>query len=367
MALLWCDGFDHYGTSPNGGRDAMLAGVWAELSGGISAIPRISTTHARTGGHALYFPENNSAFESRPQARRLLGADKSVVGIGFGLYMPEIFAGNNRTGFQLRNNANGVVLTFAIQSDASIEVFRGTPTGTSIGRSGQALTAQAWNHVEVRVRRHATEGSVEIRVNGVTVLDIAEENTGGNDFASVVWGAVRNSATDFSYEFYIDDVFAWDDQGSSNNDFLGPLGVYTLFPDDDTLDADWSVTGAGTGFAAIDDAAPDDDSSYIAAGGASDVSAFEVGDLPGGISQVAAVVAVSRMRKTDAGDGNVQMGLVSSEVGSPPLPAVAFGEDRPITEVYTYWQDVFELDPATGGAWTPAAVNSVRLRMERTA
>jgi hypothetical protein len=73
------------------------------------------------------------------------------------------------------------------------------------------------------------------------------------------------------------------------------------------------------------------------------------------------------MRKTDAGAGNVQMGLVSSAVGSPPAPAVANGADRPITEVYTYWQDVIELDPATGAPWAASAVNDVKLRFERTA
>jgi hypothetical protein len=292
-------------------------------------------------------------------ARRLLGADKAVAGIGFGLYMPAVPAANNRGGWTLRDNANAVVLTFALQSDASIEVFRGAVTGTSIGRSGQVLTAEAWNHIEIRANRDDTTGSVEVRVNGLTVLDIADENTGAADFAGVQWGRIASGGTVTIYAFYIDDVFAWDDEGAENTDFIGPLGVYTLFPDEDTAEADWAVTGAANGYQAINEPSPDDDTSYIAADTLGDASEFALDNLPGGISNIAALVAVGRMRKTDAGDGNVQMSLVSGA-------SVTAGEDRPITEAYTYWQDVFELDPATGAPWTPSAVNAALLRLART-
>jgi hypothetical protein len=361
MALLWCDGFDHYGVSAT----PMLAGPYAEVNGS-GTVP--STTQIRTGSHGLRFPGGITTYASRPYVRRLFGADKTVVGVGFGLYMPEVPDTNNRLGWEMRDNANAVMLTFQIQSDASIEVFRGTASGTSIGRSGQVLGAQSWNHVEMRANRDASSGSVELRVNGLTVLDIADENTGANDFAGMQIGSVRPpSATVETFEMFIDDLFAWDSAGSENADFIGPLGVYTLRPDGDTAQADWDVTGSGSGFGAIDDAAPDDDSTYIGADTAGDISEFALSDLPGGISQIAGVVAVGYMRKTDAGSGNVQMSLVSSAVGSPPSPAVAAGADRPLTEVYTYWQDVFELDPATGGSWTPSAVNAALLRLDRTA
>jgi hypothetical protein len=61
------------------------------------------------------------------------------------------------------------------------------------------------------------------------------------------------------------------------------------------------------------------------------------------------------------------MSLVSDDIGSPPAPSEADGADRPITEVYTYWQDVVHNDPATGAPWTPAAVNGAEFKIARTA
>lgn len=364
MALLWCDGFDHYGTTPNGGRDAMLAGPWAEIDGSGSPVPRVDATFQRTGPYALRFPASG-ATPGFYLARRLFGADKSIVGLGFGLYMPDVPVVNGRNGFSLRDNANAAVLTFALQSDASVQVFRGTTAGTSLGRTGQVLTAQAWNHVEIRAHRDAAVGGVEIRVNGVTALDIAGANTGAADFAGVSFGKLDTGAIAW-YEMAIDDVFAWDTAGASNNDFIGPQGVHTLFPDQDTVESDWTRNAGATDFEAIDEVPPDGDTTYIEAAAANDVSVFGLADLPSGVSAISAVQLTGMLRKTDAGSAQVQMSLLSSDVGSPPAPAEANGADRPITEVYTYWPDVLESDPATGAPWTPGAVNAARLKIERT-
>jgi hypothetical protein len=345
------DGFDHYGVSPNGGRDAMLAGVWADMNTGFL----VSSGIARTGTYSL-----RQVGSSNQRMRRLLGSNLTTVGIGFGLYLPQIPAGNNRIGVQLRDNSNVAVFTVTFQSDASIEVFRGyANTGTSLYRSGQVLTAQAWNHIEFKVFRNATTGTVELRVNGITIIDLTAQNTGSNDFASVVFGDPSSGAASGS-EFYLDDIFVWDTSGSYNNDFIGPQRIYTLFPNDDTAQADWTPNSGSTGYTQLDEVQPDADTTYIEAASVNDISEFELGNLPAGVSAISAVMTQSMLRKSDAGTANVQASLLSAA-------AVAAGTDRPITEVYTYWPDVFETDPNTGSPWTASGFNAAKLRLEKTA
>jgi hypothetical protein len=42
------------------------------------------------------------------------------------------------------------------------------------------------------------------------------------------------------------------------------------------------------------------------------------------------------------------------------------GSNRPITTAFTYYEDVFETDPNTGNAWTPASADAAQLKLNRT-
>jgi hypothetical protein len=159
---------------------------------------------------------------------------------------------------------------------------------------------------------------------------------------------------------YLDDVFCYDDTGTYNNTFIGDRRVLTLFPNANTATADWTAVGAATGYEAIDEASPDDDTSYITAATAGLVSQFGLQDLPGGISVINAVVMVERARKTEAGAANTKVSVVSGA-------SSAAGADKPLTEIYTFRQDVFQIDPNTAAPFTPAGVNALQFKVERTA
>lgn len=74
---------------------------------------------------------------------------------------------------------------------------------------------------------------------------------------------------------------------------------------------------------------------------------------------MSALIPVVRVRKTDGGDGNVQVGLNSN--GDSDL-----GSDRPITTAFTYYWDVSEISPDTATAYTPVEVNAVTMTIDRT-
>lgn len=87
---------------------------------------------------------------------------------------------------------------------------------------------------------------------------------------------------------------------------------------------------------------------------------FTMSDLPPDVTTVRALLPIGRMVKTDGGDCSVLMGV------SPNGANWDDGTDRAITVASTYWWDVSQVSPATSNPWTPAEVNSLLLRADRT-
>lgn len=362
MAVRWLEGFDHYGTTPNGGRDTMLAGVWSEFSVKGTA-PQISADQSRTSGFSLKFTANNLNNANEYFARRALGAAMTQFGFGSAIYMVALPTVSGALGVRFSDADNVPTITLAYQTDGSIQVFRGSAaSGALLATSGQVLTAQAWNHVEVFVNHHASAGAVEVRVNGVTVVNVTGANTGSTPSAQLRLGNIH-FGSDPVYkaigEHFWDDLTCWDTTGPRNNTFLGAQKVVLNKVAADTDVADWTVTGAASGAAAISEIPPNGDTSYISATTPGETSEFTVEPLDENVVSITAVYLPAMMRQSQPGTTWVQQGIVSGG-------DVALGLDRPITEAYTYWADVIEVDPDTGAPWTRASYNASRRRFVKT-
>lgn len=362
MALLWMDGFDHYGNTPDEGRTNALSGAWAEMDSFAEANkPEISSDHADRGTYSLKFPNNNlnsALYAQWGRARRLFGADKTTVGVAFKVYFPDLPFTDNRVGMSLRSSANLPLLTLCIQSDGAIEVYDDEVGETSLGRTGQVIVAASFQQIETKVVFSATVGTVEVRVDGVVVLNLSGLNIGAAGAAGVAWHQTDDADSgDAAIPWYIDSVFAWDSAGT-NNTFLGPYGVYTLMPTADTAIADWTKSAGVDGFALIDEVPPNT-TDYIEAIAAGDESQFAYENLPGDVVSVKAVQTTPMIKKSDTGLGNVQVSIFSDAT-------YAAGADRPVTTAYVYYHDVHDLDPDGAVAWTPTAVNALQVMFDRT-
>lgn len=360
MALLWMDGFDHYGSGA-AGRLAMLDGVWAEISSNWTP----TATNSRTGTAAL----RGSSFTGAQVIRRVLGGAKTVVGVGGAFYLNVLPAANLAVKLcDFRDAANAIQVIIFVDSTGTVSAYRGdgvTLLGTS---ASPAVVASAYQHAECKVVFSQTVGSVEVRINGVTVLSLTGQDTVASalvECSQVSVFGTKNTPTNV-LTLDIDDVFAWDDSGTLNNDFLGDRRVRTLFPDADTATEDWVATGATDGFDCIHDAAPDNETTYISAAPLTGspptplTSIYGLQDPPAGAGAIAAVQTYVRMRKTEAGVTDVQVSMLSSGDESA-------GADHAITEAYTYWMDVHELNPNTGTVWSEASLSAAQLQIKRTA
>lgn len=355
--LIWADGFDHYGDAPNGGRDAMLAGAWAAFSAGSGTLPAISSEQARTGTYSLKFVYNPLA-TAGVQARRVLGAAEISVGTGFGLYLNALPATNGEYGFEFRNASNQAIATLMFQSDGAVALYIGTGHVLTMS-SDPVLTASAWHHVEAHILADTVVGECEVRVNGLTVLHATDLNLGALGATQIVYGMPNTDTDPTGLTWYMDDVFAWDDSGLYNNDFIGTARVETVFATGDTAEADWTKVGAANGYDCIDNVPPDADTTYLMSDLAGHVSEFTLGTLPPETEIIHGVYIPTMAKLEDAGTGNVQTSLVSGV-------DVSLGPDQVLTTAYTYWGGVHETDPATDLAWTKAGLEAAKLRIEKT-
>lgn len=345
MALLWCDGFDHYGS-----RGPMLDGPYLEVGTSVT----LSTAQARTGARSILLSANQVAL------RRGLGAPRDRVGLGAAFYFTTFPTQNGDCIlFQWRDTGNTAHVSLVLNSDGTLQFRRGTGGGTVIGpQSAQVMGANSWNHVEACVAFSDTAGTVEARVNGVVVISATGLDTVNTANIPCTQVVIFNRTSAAAGVAHIDDVFAWDAIGAINADFLGDCRVYTIAPNANTAFAEWAAN-SGQPWDAIDDAAPDDDGTYITTATVGAESQFELANLPADVVSVRGVVLATRMRKTEAGDAFVRVGMVSGAFEG-------YGDDRAITTAYVTYHDVIERDPQNGASWTPAAVNNAKLKIERT-
>lgn len=354
MAIIWADSFDHYGTTPSGGRTAMLKGAWAQFTAGTGTLPFVSSTQKRTGSNSLAFTHQAGATENCT-ARRVIGSLKTVIGCGFGIYPTALHNLNRAWGIQFRDNSNSNILHISVETDGSIAIYVGASSSPLIV-SDPVIGAGSWSHLESKCVIDNVVGEIEVRVNGLVVIHLTNQNFGINGCTQLAIGNFGGGATG---TWYYDDIVVWDDTTARNNNFLGSQRVHTIFPTSDTVQADWSIVGAASGYEAIDDAAPDDDSTYIASDTAGEISEFGLGTLPPETDLIAGVYIPVLAKLEDAGTGNIQVSLVSGVDTS-------LGPDQVLTTSYTYWGGQHPVDPATNLPWTKSGIEAALLKVEKT-
>jgi hypothetical protein len=101
-----------------------------------------------------------------------------VQRLSLGVLMPSLPTSGTTAGIQFRDVSNNPLLTLLFQADGSIAAKKGGKTGTLIDVSDTILTAGTFNHIECKTTFDPVAGFVEIRVNGVTKLQIGSLDLG---------------------------------------------------------------------------------------------------------------------------------------------------------------------------------------------
>jgi hypothetical protein len=139
----------------------------------------------------------------------------------------------------------------------SIAVCR-SATDTLLHETGAGVVptdTTTWCYIEIKIRCHASAGTIEIHVNGIEVANVSGKNTssdtsGINKFAGIKVDRGSNGGNN-----QMDDVYVCNEQGTENNDFLGDVQVHIGEVDGATAGASsqWTPLGQTTNQNCVDD------------------------------------------------------------------------------------------------------------------
>lgn len=346
MALVWADGFDHYGeVSANA------------LQNGYSQFVAVwNTALKRTGRACVRFENSFSGTGFRrpmaPSSRLVQGAGwRYEVAVAANRYhIANGFKGESASGVQEYRVSGSEQLGFVVVDRTNAVVGTSAPGLTNLG---------AWNWVEVQADKNSggvNTGRVEVRLEGEPVLVVNGINL-PNDFQNHCVGNLDFSGLGGKGDLYVDDYTVCDVTGVKNNSFLGDRRCDTSVMDADTVEADWAKVGGATGFGILDNIPPND-AQYIEALLAGDISEFEHAPLTVASNDVAGVIAFARLMKSDAGISTVRLGINSNGFVDNG-PAVSPGTS------FNYFNKIWELNPDGNIPWTRAAVDAALLRLTR--
>ena len=379
--LLFADGFDHYGLDEGN----MLDGVYATCE------QNLSTTYFATGTHSMRINMEAYQFTNDKSLRKVLPlGSETKVGVMMRVYMPTLPATNVKSvafGFLTPNPLHGHVVG-VLDANGCIRFYRDYSFSEYIGFSNARvliaqtdpiLVASAWNHIEVQVYTHATQGWIRVAVNGVHKFEATGLNTsfdaGATAIASVCQTVDRQGGLSLTSEFYMDDYIIYNFDGDSGVDtdfcptvdgggvatsYIGELDVVLLPPNGNTAEDDWAKSSGASAFELVDESSTGpNDADYLYSTAAGNLTELELTDLPPEYSYIRGLVLLGRMSKSDSGNAMVQFGMNSDGVTDD-------ADARPITVEPTYWWDFMNIDPDSGARWTRNSLNNAKFRITRS-
>lgn len=293
--------------------------------------------------------------------RMVLTDPNTVVGFAHRLYALSLPA-QTQAFLSFNTTGNFVLYSIRLRPNGGIEIATGetsTSSGTVVAQADFPIVfANSWNHIETLIN-NAT-GKIEIRRNGVPVLTYTDPAPFGSNIG-IIGFPNQTFRGGLGFEGRSKDMVLYNGQGSAFNTFQGSVLVTDLRPVSDVTLGGWTTSSGTAGWSLLDETPPND-ADYIQAEDVPLPAPAELAfsNLPPDITTVRGLISITRSVKTDGGDGNLQTSL------SPNGVNYDLGANNPVTTTPTYRFDVSQLSPATAAAWTPAEVDSIQQRYNRT-
>lgn len=341
MAMMWIEGFESFGVT-NGNAPVGLMLKYQQAS----ADSLFLVEAGRLQGKSMRFGTGTSYIET-------IGlANFSTIIIGFGFYQDAF--GSAQEILQLWDHGQTQQGTLAVQTAGTFKYYRGTSnTGTLLGTTSSGASASTWCYVEIKVKFSATVGTVDVLVNGSSVLSLTSQNT--DLTATGLCQRVRFMGSNNSPDHTgYDDIYILDTTGSVNTTFLGTqTTVVMIQPTGDAGTNAWTPDSGSTHFNRVNEN-PQDTTTYLEDATSTHKELFTYGSIAG-IANVSAVQLNAVAKITDTTVFNL-LGSVHS--ASTDSDDTVKARNRISGPDYVTTSRTLETDPATSAAWTVPAVNS---------
>lgn len=374
MALLWSDGFDWVSTALNAdatNNTLMQTKAQQRVVSSSGPLPQNYVVGRGGRGGALQW-DNTQSYYQCPNVHS--PGDDSPIIFGFA-YKPKSSFVNNNTFLYLLSSVRTQCSLRYFTSNNTIGLYRNT-TNFLEASPENLLDLDVWQYIEFKIHVSDTAGYLVMRKNGKVVWETATNLNNLSQLGS--WSSFRLDPCRLGNDCELDDLYICDDNGPTNNDFLGDVAIETLRPNADGDFTSWSKSGAGDHYEQIDKVpytAIPDDSSYVETNVVDETELFEFENLPSTINKstrIYGVAAFPMLRCTDGTNPprmvNVarrknkeseNAGNINNWLRTDLFAADAKQRIRHEDDWYAQGR-IFETEPRNGEEWTVEDVNDAQ-------
>lgn len=241
MALKWCDGFEGYGDTDN--TDPAPVGVIADKYVGVGDENRMriyNDAFNRWGSDWTLMPGDNSVYSPYLTAESQISGNTAIAGVAFRIDHKDVWSSPQSWPILAFRDSSGSINVELVHTNGTFTVWG--PNQTYLGACPINIEIGVFHYFEMKAYSDQTNGTVEVRMNGCPVLSLSTVNTMLSSPTSRVGIGDNTNPIYCSSLARVDDFYVCDGTGNTNNDFLGPVRVETLWPDGDD-DVNWTTTG----------------------------------------------------------------------------------------------------------------------------
>jgi len=256
MALLFMDGFDTLTTSTMLWRKGWLS------HGNVG-----TSAPGRYGGNYLNLEYGGSGY-----SWRMLPSNLTTICIGMAM-RTNGFASNdsqNAQWLRLYDGSDPLVGTGTVQvgfntnPSGYIRAYRNSGgSAVLLGTASTPNPINLWNYLEFKVTIDPSNGSILVKLNGSTVINLTGINTSAtasNHIDSLLLNATVTYGNAGSSDY--DDFYFCDTTGTINNDLLGDVRVRAIYPTSDAT-VQLSRSTGSTNYTLVDENPSNDDTDYV--------------------------------------------------------------------------------------------------------
>ena len=224
--LLFCDGFDDYGSIWQRYDTIIYDGAGAMCISNVN-VPMTP----RTGRACLVSNDERFSFSGTRYIGKNIPATATLI-VGFAYFLNT----GNRTFGDL--GIVGFLDAANLQVDLRVTntgTFYFTRNGTMLGTPTTAnFTFNSWHYIEVQVTINNTTGVCILKVDGTQYINLTSQNTrtsANNQATQIFFGYYNFPGSQIAPQYQgWDDVYICDTTGSFNNTFLGDVAVKSNVP-----------------------------------------------------------------------------------------------------------------------------------------
>jgi hypothetical protein len=350
MAMVYVDGFDV--------SDHVAKG-WVITNAGGGAVSIVTT--GRVGGRAVSASMNGFGSNGNTaRLQRIIPAINQIT-LGVAVRLTNVTFGSGTFFVSLYGDA-GATQHLTIMADPVskyIQVRLGSHAGTVLATSSTQMYKGVWTYIEVQATIADAGGICKVRVNGnpTNIIDYTGDTRNGGTEATITSVSLGTAQAGGAEEIAtFDDLYILDETGAANTTFLGDIRIASLLPNGAGTDTQLSPTGSATNWQNVDEV-PYSTTDYNGSPTVGLRDTYALTDLAAGMTSVFAVQNNAIAAKSDVTAANAKLPLRTGG-------GLFYGATNTLSTSYLTYFDLYQVNPNTAVAWTPAEMNSLEVGLE---